>query len=215
MFLARGYAGSTLRLVAIEAGVSVPTIESLFGTKARLLKAAIDIAIAGDDEPIPVLDRAWARSVQQAETVEEFLTITAGVLVAAQRRSAGLILAVFEGSTTDPELAELVEQLIAQRAGTAEWLVDEMSRKAPRQADCTRQEAVDTLWLLMDPAVFIRLTRHRHWTAEQWQRWFARSVARLLTASPTPHLDSAPDLDLDLDQTSIVTLRKASDEPDQ
>ena len=49
VFLDRGYGGATIRAVAAEARVSVPTVEALFGTKARVLKAAIDVAIAGDE----------------------------------------------------------------------------------------------------------------------------------------------------------------------
>ena len=182
VFLGRGYAGATMRAIATEAAVSVPTVESLFGTKARVLKAAIDVAIAGDDEPVPVLDRSWAAAAQAAEGVDELLSIVAGVIGPAQVRSAGLVLAVFEGSSTDAELAALAARMTAQRAGTAEWLVDALTRKAPLRTGCTRQEAIDTVWVLMDPAVFDRLTRQRHWTQEQYQGWFAGSVRRLLLA---------------------------------
>jgi hypothetical protein len=41
----------------------------------------------------------------------------------------------------------------------------------------------------MDPAVFDRLIRQRHWTRERYQDWFARSVRRLLVAD-TPGRDS-------------------------
>jgi hypothetical protein len=47
---------------------------------------------------------------------------------------------------------------------------------------CGKEEAIDTVWLLMDPVVFDRLTRRRNWTLEHYDRWFSRSVARLLTA---------------------------------
>jgi AcrR family transcriptional regulator len=182
VFLARGYAGATFRAIASEAGVSVPTVELLFGTKSRLLKAAIDVAIAGDHEPVPMLDRAWARAATQAPTVDELLEVAAGVIGPAQIRSAGLVLAVFEGAPTDPDLAALSAQMVAQRAKTAAWLVDAMARKAPLREGCTRKEAIDTVWLLMDPAVFDRLTRHRRWTVPRYQRWFAGSVRRLLFA---------------------------------
>src|SRR5215472_13049920 len=66
VFLDRGYGGATIRAVAAGAEVSVPTVEALFGTKARLLKAAIDVAIAGDDEPVPVLDRSPAQAASKA-----------------------------------------------------------------------------------------------------------------------------------------------------
>ena len=190
-FLDRGYAGATVRAVAAGAGVSVPTVELLFGTKARLLKATIDVAIAGDDEPVPVLDRSWAAAAVRAGTAEDFLDTVAGVIGPAQARSAGLVLAVLEGSSTDAELAGLAAQLVAQRAGTARWIVDELTRKAPPRPGCTREEAVDTVWVLMDPAVFDRLVRRRQWTVEQYQRWFAGSVGRLLLARTGPAAPSS------------------------
>ena len=116
LFLERGYAGATVRAIAETAGVAVPTVELGFGTKARLLKAAIDVAIAGDDEPVPVLDRAWAEAARRAAHPAELLEIAAEVITAAQSRSAGLVLAVFEGGRTDPDLAALA-RAPAQRAG--------------------------------------------------------------------------------------------------
>lgn len=180
VFLERGYAAATMRVVAAAAEVSVPTVESLFGTKPRLLKAAIDVAIAGDDEPVAVLDRSWAADALAATDARAFLAIVAGVIGPAQARSAGLVLAVFEGAAADPALAELSTQLIAQRATTAEWLVDRLAGIDPLRDGCTRQEAIDTFWVLMDPAVFDRLTRLRGWTVERYERWFADAISRLL-----------------------------------
>jgi AcrR family transcriptional regulator len=185
LFLVNGYAGSTIREIAAEANVSVPTVESLFGTKARVLKAAIDVAIAGDDDSVAVLDREWTDTALQAPTAEEFLSIVAGIIGPAQQRSAGLVLAVFEGASTDAELAQLATEMITQRASTADWLVDVLVQKAPLREGLSRQEAVDTMWILMDPAIFDRLTRHRKWTQRQYERWFAQSAGRLLIANPS------------------------------
>ena len=49
LFVERGYPATTIRAVAESAGVAVPTVELLFGTKPRLLTSVIDVAIAGDD----------------------------------------------------------------------------------------------------------------------------------------------------------------------
>ena len=182
VFVAVGYAGATMRAVAAEAGVSVPTVELLFGTKARLLKAAIDVAIAGDDEPVPVLDRGWTDAAVAATGADEFLSIVAREVGSAQARSAGLVLAVFEGSSKDPELADLTEQMIRQRSITAGWIVDVLAGKAPLHDELTRPDAADTVWLLMDPAVFDRLVRHRGWTVDRYQDWFARTARRLVVA---------------------------------
>jgi AcrR family transcriptional regulator len=187
-----GYAGATIRAIAAEAGVSVPTVELLFGTKTRLLKAAIDVAIAGDDEAVPVLDRSWTSAAIAATSADEFLSVVARVIGGAQARSAGLVLAAFEGSPKDPELAELTEQMILQRAITAGWIVDGLASKADLRDELTRQDAVDTMWLLMEPAVFDRLVRHRHWTVDRYQDWFARTARRLLVAD-IPASRSEPD----------------------
>ena len=189
MFLERGFAGATMRMIAVRAGVSLAMVELLFGTKGRLLKAAIDVAIVGDDEPVAVLDRSWARTAVEADTAQGFLAVVAGVLGSAQERSAGLVLAAFEAASTDAELAELAGQLTAQRATTAGWIVDQLAGKAPLREGCAREEAVDTVWILMDPAVFDRLTRQRRWTLPRYQQWFASSVDRLLlgdTTAPNP-----------------------------
>jgi AcrR family transcriptional regulator len=191
-FLARGYTGTTMRAIAAAAGVSVPMIEQQFSTKARLLKAAIDVAIAGDDDEVPVLDRVWAEKGRAAGDVGEFLAIVADVLAPAQSRSAGLVLAVFEGAATDPALAELSATMISQRAVIAGWIIDQLADKAPQRGELDRADAVDTLWILMDPAVFDRLVRQRGWSVERYQRWFARSARRLLVAdnNPAPTLSS-------------------------
>lgn len=179
-FMERGYAGATIRAIAAAAGVSVPTVELGFGTKASLLKAAIDVAIVGDDEAVPVLDRGWTGAAHTAQTVEGFLAVAAEVVAAAQARSAGLVLAVFEGARTDPDLAELAAQRTTQRATTAAWLVDAMARITPLRPELTRVEAVDGMWVLMEPALFDRLVHHRGCTPDDYARWFAVAARRLL-----------------------------------
>lgn len=186
MFVEHGYGATTMQAVATRARVSVPTLEAIFGTKAGLLKAAIDVAIAGNDEPVAVLEQPWVGRARAATTVEEFLSVVAGVLAAAQERSAGLVLAVFEGSSRDAELERLAGQMVSQRATTAGWIVEGVTRLAPLRQDLTRAEAVDTVWLLMDPAVFVRLTRERKWSVERYRRWTAGAVARLLVPGPSP-----------------------------
>ena len=52
-----GYAATTIAAIAAAAGVSVPTVYAGFPTKADLLRRAIEVAMAGDDDPIPVADR--------------------------------------------------------------------------------------------------------------------------------------------------------------
>lgn len=182
-FLASGWAGTTMRAVAGAAGVSVPTVEQGFGTKAQLLKEVIDVAIAGDDRPVPVLDRPWAVEATAEPSLRGFLDHVAAVLADAQQRSARLVVVAEEAAAADPALRPFVEQRLADRAGTAGWIADGVLARTTLRPGLDRAAAVDTVWLLMEPVLFCRLTDHRGWSAERYRRWFTDSAERLLTAS--------------------------------
>jgi AcrR family transcriptional regulator len=185
LFRTQGYAGTTVAAVAAAAEVSVAAVELAFSTKPDLLKAAIDVAIAGDDEPMPVLERPWAASARAAPGATAFVDAVATILVPAAERSDALVLAALEGARSDDRLGPLAEQLSAQRAVTAGWIVDGLIEKTPLRADLDRSEAIDIVWLLMDPAVFDRLTTARGWPPDRFGRFFADGLLRLLT-EPAP-----------------------------
>ena len=182
MFRTRGYAGTTIAAVAAAAGVAIPTVEAAFGTKADLLKQSIDVAIAGDDDPVPVLQRPWAAKAQAGEGAADFLEDVAEALVEAQQRAGPLVLVAFEAARADPRLEPLAVQLKSQRAVTAGWIADGVAARAPLRPGMDRDEAVDVVWLLMDPALFRSLTEDRGWSFERYGEWFAASARELLTA---------------------------------
>src|SRR5450432_2102126 len=70
VFAERGWIAANMRDVAREATVSVETLYSGFGSKAGLLGAALDVAITGDDEPVPFAERAEATAMGAGPTVD-------------------------------------------------------------------------------------------------------------------------------------------------
>jgi hypothetical protein len=164
--------------------VSAAAVELAFPAKPDLLKAAIDVAIAGDDEPVPVLNRPWAATARTAPDATAFLEAVTAVLVPAAVRSDALILTALEAARGDDRLVQLAAQLRAQRTVTAGWIVDGLRERAPLRPGLDRSEAVDIVWLLMDPAVFDRLTA-RGWTPGRFGRFFGDSLLHLLTTTGT------------------------------
>jgi AcrR family transcriptional regulator len=187
LFVQHGYATTTIRAIAAEAGVSVPTVELLFGTKAQLLHVVIDVAIAGDDEPVPVLSRAWAADVQSVRDLADFLSVVAYMVSQAQARSAGVILAAYEAAASDPDIQLLILDRESQRERTTAWIVDSVLERAALRPGLDRAGAIDTVWMLMDPVIFNRLTRHRGWSSDRYASWFADSVAQLLVRNAVRH----------------------------
>jgi AcrR family transcriptional regulator len=180
LFLDRGYAGTTMRAVAADAGVALPTVELVVGTKARLLKAVIDTAIAGDGEPVPMLARDWAERAESTTSAGEFAALFAQQLAESAQRAAGLTLAALEAARVDEDIAAVATQLMNQRQVMAAWLVDGLRRRSPLREGVDRDSAIAAVWALMDPALFCRLTGDRHWSAAHFRDWFADAVVRLL-----------------------------------
>src|ERR1700743_588650 len=146
-FLATGYAGTTVKAVAAAAGVSVPTVEAGFGTKARLLKAAIDVATAGDDTPVAMLDRAWAVRAQARTDAGGFVAEFAATLTTSPRGAAGLVLAALDAAPLDEEIGAVAAQMAAQREVMAAWLVDGLARRGSLRDDLDRAGATAVVWL--------------------------------------------------------------------
>jgi len=182
-FLAHGYAGTTMRAVALDAGVALPTVELAFRTKARLLKAVIDVAIAGDDDQVAMLDRQWAKRAESIAGPPDFVAAFARVLAGSAERAAGLAATALEAARADEDIATVAAQLMSQREVMASWLVDGIMHRSALREGTDRAVAVDTVWTLMDPVVFCRLTGDRHWTTAHFERWFTDSVTRLVLSA--------------------------------
>jgi len=179
-FLAHGYAGTTMRAVAADADVSLPTVELAFRTKARLLKAVIDVAIAGDDEHQAMLDRQWAAQAESTADPAEFIATFARQLAVSAGRAAGLVATALEAARADQDITDVAAQLRSQRQIMATWLVEGVLQRRTLRAGIGRGEAIDIVWTLMDPVIFGRLAEDRHWSQDQFQRFFTDAVIRLL-----------------------------------
>src|SRR3954452_25460575 len=69
----KGYAGTTMAAIARAAGVSVETVYKGFGSKIELVGQILDHAVAGDDEPISLIERADFGGALKARSGTEIL----------------------------------------------------------------------------------------------------------------------------------------------
>src|SRR6478609_4808751 len=102
-FSATGWAGTTLAAIADAAGVSVETIYNGFGSKKGLLRAAMDVAVVGDTEPIPYIERPEYHDLGKG-TLDERIGRGAAVVTNTHKRSAGVWKAIVEASSADEEV---------------------------------------------------------------------------------------------------------------
>ena len=129
-----GFAATTIAAIAEAADVSVPTVYAGFTSKAELLRRAIEVAFAGDDEPVVVADRPTSSWVHEADTAEELGRAIYAVMMGELASRAGQIYGVLVAAAdAEPELAELLRTFEAQRLRAATLIAEAIDR-APRAA---------------------------------------------------------------------------------
>jgi AcrR family transcriptional regulator len=177
-FLERGYSATTIDEIAAAAGVSKPTVFTAVGNKAQLLKVVRDVAMAGDDDPVPVAERPSVERARDARTAQEALRLIVEHTVRLSGRYAR-IDEVLRGAaaTGEPELAELWETSEQQRRTGAGILLGIIRGKGPLRPGLDLRLGEDILSTYMAPDLYLRLVHTLGWTAGDFQRWLEATLA--------------------------------------
>jgi AcrR family transcriptional regulator len=180
LFVEDGYGSTTINAVAEAAGVSRKTVFNAVGGKLDLLKLALDWSVAGDDEAVALSDRAAIRKLMDQPDARGVLTGLVALVVAISARVAHLYEALEASASMDPAARDLVAESQRRRLDDAHKVVRHLRDLDALTTHITEQEAVDVVWLAMDPAIFDRLVRLRGWTPGRFEEWLADTLCRQL-----------------------------------
>jgi AcrR family transcriptional regulator len=186
LFVQHGFTATTMVAIATAANVSTPTVYANFASKAALLQRAIEVAFAGDDEPVAVADRPTAKWVYEAATAEEMLSRYA-VMAGELSLRAGPIYSVLVGAAdAEPELAALVKTFEAQRLRAATQIAQGVRDRGGLPSGRTVDEARDIIWLCIAPEVYSLLTDRRGWSTKRYVAWVRNGLLQLVVVPPHP-----------------------------
>ncbi len=164
LFSERGWSATTLPMIATEAGVSVDTIYSTFGTKSALMMAVVDVAIVGNDEDEAMVDRPEFALFAKGRRMERLRTgvrFTVGVY----QRSVPILKALQEAAASDDAARARLAQYDADRRDvTAAGLTLILGDEPP-------EVVVDAVWALASPEVYTYLTEGRGWSTAATEAW--------------------------------------------
>ena len=180
LFSTRGYAATSLADVATAAGVARPTVFAAFGSKAALLRKALDQALAGDDEPIPVASRPWFRPVWDAPTQDGVLGAYAQVCTLIGGRAAPIFEAVRRASDASPEVTGLWNTLQGNRRAGADMVITHLRQRGPLRPGLGTGQATDVLWVYNDPAHYNALVLQCGWQESTFTDWLASQMRQAL-----------------------------------
>lgn len=183
LFVTRGYAATTLAEVAERAGVAPRTVYVRFATKAALLRRCIGDAIAGDDAPGPVAERADLAAAMATPSLEGRLRGMAAVTAGLMARAGDLLDVARQGAAVDPELAAAAQ---AGRDDTRRTLLGFWGRLADDgllPAGAAVGWLAETATLLAHAETYLLLRASTGWSTEEYEAWLLESWRRLAHAS--------------------------------
>jgi AcrR family transcriptional regulator len=107
LFLADGYAPTSVRAVAAEAGVAEKTVYLQFDTKSALLKAVVETTIVGDDEEVPASGRQWFLDVVAESELDAKLRLLVAATSDLHERTGAVFTMARGAAAVDPDVADL------------------------------------------------------------------------------------------------------------
>lgn len=180
-FEQQGFAGTTMRAIAEQAGASVESV-NLAGTKRDLLMAALSRATAQGETDARLLDlpepKALFTDPDPAVALSNLMTWVA----ASNQRTSRLWRSFDQAADTDAGIrADYADFLLRMRAEGSR-VVRELSQREALRTDVPQAELADMLWLAVLPDQHHRLCGQAGWSHERYRRWLIWSAITSLLA---------------------------------
>lgn len=180
LFIERGYAGTTMDAIAQAAGVAVETIYATFRTKRAVLTRVMDVAVVGDEVPVPLLDREGPRVVQEARDQHRQIRMFAHGIREIMERVGPMFEVMRAAAPAEPEIAVLRQDYLDKRYVGMQYFVQALLHNGPLRPKVSPEEAIDTVWTVTSAEVHYLLTVDRGWAPERYEEWLAETLRLLL-----------------------------------
>ncbi|MFZ2172782.1 MAG: helix-turn-helix domain-containing protein [Rhodococcus sp. (in: high G+C Gram-positive bacteria)] len=174
LFAERGWVGTGMRGVARAAAVSVETVYATFGSKAQLLKSALDVAVVGDDAPVPLADRPIYTAIGAGRTTGDRIELAARMATMINERIYRLAVALRQGATVDATLAAVGADLDGQRRRSVADVAGLIMGRRPDPGQ------VDELWVQTSDQVYALLVDECGWSRVRYEAWLMDRMEEIL-----------------------------------
>ena len=185
LFLADGYAATSMRAIASAAGVAEKTVYLQFATKSAVLKTVVETAIVGDDQTVPAAQRSWFLEAVADTDLDRKLHRLAALTADLHQRSGALFAVARGAAAIDPDVA------LMWNAGKQGHLAD-MTRLAHsfEEADLLPLGldvgwATTTLYVLLGPETWHLICGELHHDEIAYRSWLLSQLRQAFDGSDT------------------------------
>jgi AcrR family transcriptional regulator len=184
-FAERGYVAATVTRIAERAGVSLQTLYSAWGSKRALVRAVMETAVTGVDEPDRLLEAGQVPAPFAADAADGDPRSVVGRLahqfrLLAERAAVGW-RNYRDAAAVDPDVASDWQQLMDIRRANIAALVAGLPPGSLR-AGLTPAAAADTIWVIASPDSHDMLVRRGGYSYDEYEHWVRTTVEAALLA---------------------------------
>lgn len=180
LLIARGYRTTTIADIARNAGVHVDTVYELVGRKPTVLRALIEQAISGAEGAVAAEERDYVKAIRAEPDPARKLAIYARATRHIQARMAPLFLALRDASATEPEAAQVWQEISDRRAANMRKLALDLQTAGGLRPGLSIDEAADVIWATNSSELYVLLTVDRRWSDDRYENWLTDTWHRLL-----------------------------------
>jgi AcrR family transcriptional regulator len=185
LFVQQGYASSTIVSVAERAGVSADTVYHVFGSKGALLKAVLDLAVSGDDQPVAVLDRPDPQAMRAEPDQRRQIAMFARGMTGQLERLRPVDDILRTAAASDADAAALRADIqLRQRRAAMTTIAGWIAANGPLREGMDIDRAAAVIWTLTSPEVHQMLRDTWAWNASDYTDWLESSLASALLPGP-------------------------------
>jgi len=176
LYVAKGYAGTTIQEIARAAGVAPQTVYSVFGSKRGILAEIVDRAAFG-----PAYQEAIG-SAQEAQGPAARLRLVARITRTIADSLRAELELLGSAGVVAPELAELARERESRRYEIEAKNVAHLAAAGALRSDLDPVEANDILWAFTGQEFYRLLVLERGWDSARYERWLGDLLIATLLA---------------------------------
>lgn len=182
LFQEDGFGPTTVRRIAEAAGVVPETVYAIFGSKARLLTAIVDVRLAPEGQS-SILERPEVAALAAEPDQRRLLHGFTQDYAAMSERVRPISEVLRTAKAVDPAMAGVRDAIEGHRHRYMRTIAGWLGDRGPLLVSVDR--AADIIWALASPDVSRMLCDVRGWTTAEYAAWLAEALAVALVPAQT------------------------------
>ena len=177
LFSSKGFEKTTIDEVAAAAGVSAPTVYSIFKSKEGIVRELLNEILFG------ARYRSLVEKSTSSENPKEALKIAASIARTVHDAEKSEMAVIRGASALSPELRKLGLEGENLRYERQQSVIHKLEKAALLPHGMDVAQARDILWSLTSREIYRMLVIERGWSPGEYQEWLGRTLLKILVKS--------------------------------